>query len=155
MRRSKIRVGIAVAMPVLIAVGLLVVNSARPGGATASTLSNSDMGKILGMCGCHHTMYGDCDASGTTCVQCDGACGVFTVAGSQAQTCEFKEPHNTFSCKPTGTQVICKTNYLCSATKVGGFKCSASKWCVSAWFENCLKCTATTTDIKLDNFFCG
>jgi len=157
MRRTRMRIGIAMAMAILIAVVLLAVSSARSGLATAGTLSSSDMGKILGMCGCHHKMYGDCDATGTPCVECGGGCGTFTASGSQAQTCEFKEPENDFVCKESsGDPTICKTNYVCSSEKKGGLKCGVENKCVSAMFSSCNKCTVESqTDVTLPNHYCG
>jgi len=155
MFRNKMKVFITTGTFMLIALVLFAMSSDT---ITANTLSNTDMGKILGKCGCHHKMYGDCGSSGTSCgPQCGGGCSSFSMAGSQAQTCKFVLPENDFVCKPTGSSSLCKTNYVCGTEDKSSFKCEVGPGtCKAEWFKTCVECVVKdSSPVNLPNYYCG
>jgi hypothetical protein len=161
MDAKRIKIVVPIAAVMLAAVGLLALSSAVSKGATTGTLSDSAMSGILGKCGCYHKQVGDCGGSGSACVQCGGSCAAYTLAGSQAQACDWRAPENDLDCSVvtdgSGNPVktVCKTNYTCSSDKTGGFKCSAEKYCIEAAFHSCMKCTAEvlSKDEQI-NYYC-
>jgi hypothetical protein len=160
MLRNKIKRTLAGGMCGLIALGLLVINSATSENAAADVLSNSEMSKIVGMCGCHTEVNAGmkCDqaGSGSAPPECGGGCQAYTLAGTNPNKCVSKAPANDWHCEEESEKVTCKTTYTCNTEKKSSMKCDVdAKSCKGGWlWENCAQCTCTADKDEVSSYHC-
>lgn len=160
MRRTRIGSCISVVGGMLIVLMFLVMNSATSGKATANVLSNSQMSKIVGMCGCHTKVNTDmkCDeaGSGSQPPECGGECQGYVLAGTNPNYCASEKPENDLHCEPESEKVTCKTTYTCNTEKKSGLKCDVDiKSCKAGFgWDNCAQCKCTADKDEVSSYHC-
>jgi hypothetical protein len=152
----RIKMAIPVVCAVLIVVALLALNSPVSKGATLGTLNNSEMSKIVGMCGCH-TQLDDrgCTEGGSPPPQCGATCAAYNLAGANPNKCAWETPDNNAHCETTPNQVTCKTPYSCDTESKWMLKCNGALCKNGFVWDSCTKCQCKAgTPNKLDSFYC-
>jgi len=157
MLRNKIKRTLAGGMCGLIALALLVINSATSGNAAADVLSNSEMSKIVGMCGCHaEDNDKGCDENvGNIPDECGGSCTSYKLAGSNPDKCVWKAPKNDAHCEKKSVDPVCHTPYSCSSDSKWTLKCEGTACEGGFLLDFCDKCECTAGDPeRLSSYYC-